>query len=97
MGILSRGSGSDDEWLIIGSPSPFYIGVMFESIGRNRSNSTMIIGAGVAMAALYFVVGIAFMAAGTHAARTRRDAQLALEADLDRSLANEAAAEAQSA
>lgn len=97
VGILSRGSGSDDEWLIIGSPSPFYIGVMFESIGRNRPNSTMIIGAGVAMAALYFVVGIAFMAAGTHAARTRRDAQLALEADLDRALASEAAAEAQGA
>jgi hypothetical protein len=94
VGILSRsgGGGSHDDWVLIGAPSPFYIGVMFDALTHDRSNSGMLFGAGVAMAGLYFVVGIAFLAAGAQSARARRDQQVELETDLDRSLAREAAA-----
>jgi ABC-type transport system involved in multi-copper enzyme maturation permease subunit len=63
-----------DDWLAIASPSPFYVLAMVTMIERASAEAPLVVGAGIACAALWAVVGLALLALAS-----RRCARLVAE------------------
>jgi hypothetical protein len=94
-GLLSDHHGSD-EWLLIGSPSPFYALVVVSWIHENKMVSNVpVVEAGAVCSLVWGLVGLALLGAAAHRCRrTMRDLDAAVEAAEDALRAEDNAAAA---